>query len=291
MSVSGHSVSQSAITNAMTIDVEDYFHVSAFEHRFDRSQWDQQECRLERNMETILGLLDQYRIKATFFTLGWVAERYPAVIRSLVESGHELACHSYWHKRASNQHRAEFITEIIDTKKLLEDIGGVTVMGYRAPSYSIGSDNLWAHEELMHAGYRYSSSIYPISHDHYGMPSAPRFAYHPIDDSEFLEIPITTSYMFNRRLPAGGGGYFRFFPYTFSRALLRKVNNEEQQPGIFYFHPWEIDPGQPRQQDISLKTRFRHYLNLNHTEKRLNRLFADFRWGRMDQVFLSSAIG
>ncbi|WP_335337211.1 XrtA system polysaccharide deacetylase [Sedimenticola thiotaurini] len=287
--MSDQTRSQRLITNAMTIDVEDYFQVSAFEQRFDRSTWDQQECRVERNLETILALLERHGIKATFFTLGWIAERYPGIVRSLVEAGHELACHSYWHKRASGQGRDEFVEEVIDTKKLLEDIGGTPVIGYRAPSYSIGAGNLWAHEALMQAGYRYSSSIYPISHDHYGMPSAPRFAYHPIEDSDFLEIPITTSYIFNRRLPAGGGGYFRFFPYAFSRALLRKVNNLEQQPGIFYFHPWEIDPGQPRQQDISLKTRFRHYLNLNHTENRLNRLFADFQWGRMDQIFLSSA--
>ncbi len=288
--MSGGFVPQGVITNAMTVDVEDYFHVSAFEHHFDRSQWDQQECRLERNMEIILELLAQHGIKATFFTLGWAAERYPAVIRRLVDSGHELACHSYWHKRASSQDRAEFVAEITDTKKLLEDIAGMAVTGYRAPSYSIGANNLWAHDALMHAGYRYSSSIYPIAHDHYGMPSAPRFAYHPIDDSEFLEIPITTSNMLNRRLPAGGGGYFRFFPYKFSRALLRRVNNTERQAAIFYFHPWEIDPGQPRQHGISFKTRFRHYLNLNHTEKRLNRLFADFNWGRMDQVFLSQAL-
>lgn len=287
MSELGHAMSQSAIINAMTVDVEDYFHVSAFEHRFDRSQWDQQECRLERNMENILGLLARYDIKATFFTLGWVAERYPGVIRTLVESGHELACHSYWHKRASSQSRTEFVEEIIDTKKLLEDIAGMAITGYRAPSYSIGADNLWAHEELMHAGYRYSSSIYPIAHDHYGMPSAPRFAYHPIDDSEFLEIPITTAYVLNRRLPAGGGGYFRFFPYALSKAMLQKVNNKEKQPGIFYFHPWEIDPGQPRQHGIDFKTRFRHYLNLNNTEARLNRLFGDFQWNRMDKVFLS----
>nr|WP_260293843.1 XrtA system polysaccharide deacetylase [Sedimenticola hydrogenitrophicus] len=271
----------------MTIDVEDYFHVSAFEHHFDRFRWDEQECRLERNMGIILELLAHHRIEATFFTLGWVAERYPGLIRALVDAGHELACHSYWHRRASNQNRTEFMEEIIDTKKLLEDIGGIAVLGYRAPSYSIGADNLWAHEELQRAGYRYSSSIYPISHDHYGMPSAPRFAYRPIADSEFLEIPITTSYVLNRRLPAGGGGYFRFFPYAFSRAMLRKVNNKEQQPGIFYFHPWEIDPGQPRQHGIGFKTRFRHYLNLHHTEKRLNRLFSDFHWGRMDRVFLS----
>ncbi len=271
----------------MTIDVEDYFHVSAFESRFNRSTWDQQLCRLERNMQIILAMLEQHQIKATFFTLGWVAERYPETIRTLVEAGHELACHSYWHKRASNQSRTEFTSEIIDTKNLLEDIVGVPVIGYRAPSYSIGAENLWAHEVLEQAGYHYSSSIYPISHDHYGMPTAPRFAYHPISGSNFLEIPITTSYLFNRRLPAGGGGYFRFFPYFLSRALLRRVNEKEQQAGIFYFHPWEIDPEQPRQQGVSFKTKFRHYLNLARTKKRLDRLFSDFHWGRMDRIFCS----
>ena len=275
------------LANAMTIDVEDYFHVSAFENHIDRRDWDQLECRVERNVDTILGLLEQHGIQGTFFALGWVAERYPDMIRKISDGGHEIGCHSYWHKRASSQDRDEFAREVTDVKKMLEDITGKPVIGYRAPSYSIGSGNLWAHEELETAGFLYSSSIYPISHDHYGMPDAPRFAYHPLSGSQFLEIPITTSLFLGRKMPAGGGGYFRFFPYAFSRALLRKVNREGE-PGMFYFHPWELDPGQPRQQGISLKTRFRHYLNLDRTERRLDRLLSDFQWDRMDRVFLGT---
>ncbi|TVO73615.1 MAG: DUF3473 domain-containing protein [Sedimenticola selenatireducens] len=272
----------------MTVDVEDYFHVSAFENHIKKNQWEGLECRIERNIDRILDLYRQHNIKATFFTLGWVAERYPALIKTIAQDGHEIACHSYWHRRVSSQTQSEFAEEIIDTKKLLEDLSGQEVIGYRAPSYSIGKESLWAHEVLEKAGYRYSSSIYPISHDHYGIPDAPRFAYRPIADSDFLEIPITTSFLLNKKFPAGGGGYFRFFPYFFSRALLNRVNRTDQQPGIFYFHPWEIDPDQPRQCNISLKTTFRHYLNLNHTEKRLARLCSDFRWGRMDELFLSA---
>lgn len=274
-----------SLSNAMTIDVEDYFHVSAFEKHIDRGDWDKLECRVERNVETVLGLLERHGVKGTFFTLGWVAERYPEMVRKISDAGHEIGCHSYWHKRASSQDRNEFSREVKDVKRMLEDITGRLVIGYRAPSYSIGSDNLWAHELLETAGFDYSSSIYPISHDHYGMPDAPRFAYHPLPGSKFLEIPITTSLLFGRKMPAGGGGYFRFFPYAFSRALLRKVNREGES-GMFYFHPWELDPGQPRQNNISLKTRFRHYLNLSRTERRLERLLTDFQWDRMDRVFL-----
>ncbi|MCW8889419.1 MAG: DUF3473 domain-containing protein [Sedimenticola sp.] len=272
----------------MTVDVEDYFHVSAFENLIAKSEWENQECRVERNIERILALYDQHKIKATFFILGWIAERYPSLVRAIVDHGHEIACHSYWHRRAFNQTLEAFTEEIITTKKLLEDLSGEAVTGYRAPSYSIGEKNLWAHEALERAGYRYSSSIYPISHDHYGMPDAPRFAYRPVADSPFLEIPITTSYLFNKKLPAGGGGYFRFFPYFISKALLKRVNKKEAQSAIFYFHPWEIDPGQPRQAPISAKTRFRHYLNLNRTEDRLKRLCQDFNWDRMDRLFLSA---
>jgi polysaccharide deacetylase family protein (PEP-CTERM system associated) len=288
MLTGGKTPDQQQIINAMTVDVEDYFHVSAFENHIKKNQWEGMECRIERNIGRILDLYRQHNIKATFFTLGWVAERYPALIKTISQDGHEIACHSYWHRRVSSQTQSEFAEEIIDTKKLLEDLTGQEVIGYRAPSYSIGKENLWAHEVLEKAGYRYSSSIYPISHDHYGIPDAPRFAYRPFADSDFLEIPITTSCFLNKKFPAGGGGYFRFFPYFVSRYLLSRVNLTDQQPGIFYFHPWEIDPDQPRQRNISLKTQFRHYLNLNRTEKRLVRLCGDFRWGRMDELFLSA---
>ncbi len=275
------------IKNAMTIDVEDYFHVSAFEHHIPRSNWNNLPCRIERNMELVLELLAKHKIQATFFMLGWVAERYPQIVRSIVENGHELASHGYQHIRVSNQQQSEFGQDIIRTKALLEDVGSTAVNGYRAASYSIGEDNSWAHHELRDAGYLYSSSIYPIHHDHYGMPSAPRFTYSPIEGDGFLEIPITTATLFGRRFPGGGGGYFRFYPYWLSRWMLQRVNEVDGQPGIFYFHPWEVDPEQPRQTGISLKTRFRHYLNLRKMEARLERLFADLAWDRMDRVFLN----
>ncbi len=275
------------IKNAMTIDVEDYFHVSAFENHISRSNWHSLPCRVERNMDLILGLLDKHQIKATFFMLGWVAENYPQIARSIVDNGHELASHGYQHIRVTNQQKEEFRQDIIRTKSLLEDISSTAIDGYRAASYSIGDENLWAHSELREAGYLYSSSIYPISHDHYGMPSAPRFTYPPIEGDGFLEIPITTATLFGRRFPGGGGGYFRFYPYWVSRWMLQRVNKVDGESGIFYFHPWEIDPEQPRQTGIGLKTQFRHYLNLHKMEARLERLFSDLEWDRMDRVFLN----
>jgi len=275
------------ITNAMTIDVEDYFQVSALAPYIPRDQWDARECRVEANVERILLLLDQQQTKATFFTLGWIAERYPHLVRWIVDAGHELASHGYGHQRASELDEAEFAADVGTAKKLLEDLSGHEVKGYRAPSFSIGEGNLWAFDCLERAGYRYSSSIYPIRHDHYGMPDAPRFA-HQVR-AGLLELPVTTARFFDRNWPASGGGYFRLLPYPLSRWLLQKVNERDHQPAIFYFHPWEIDAGQPRVPGISAKTRFRHYLNLSYTEGRLKRLLADFDWGRMDDVFLGLA--
>jgi polysaccharide deacetylase family protein (PEP-CTERM system associated) len=276
------------ITNALTIDVEDYFQVSALAPYIPREQWDSRECRVERNVERILLMLDEGQTRATFFTLGWVAERYPQLVRRIVAGGHELASHGYGHQRASDLSEAEFSADISSAKKLLEDISGEEVKGYRAPSFSIGEANLWAFDCLARAGYRYSSSIYPIRHDHYGMPNAPRFA-HQVRDG-LLELPVTTLRYFDRNWPASGGGYFRLLPYALSRWLLRKVNQRDQQPAIFYFHPWEIDAEQPRVAGISTKTRFRHYVNLQYTEARIRRLLGDFSWGRMDEVFLASAL-
>jgi polysaccharide deacetylase family protein (PEP-CTERM system associated) len=273
------------IRNAMTIDVEDYFQVSAFAPHISRDNWNHLPCRVERNMERILALLDQREVKATFFTLGWIAERYPHLVRNIVDNGHELASHGYSHRRASDQNAEEFRDDITRSKKLLEDLGGIPVIGYRAPSFSIGTDNLWALDQLQEAGYQYSSSIYPIRHDHYGMPDAPRFAHHPRGENGLLELPATTMALFGKNLPASGGGFFRLLPYPVSRWTLRRVNQQDGQPCIFYFHPWEIDPEQPRPQGITLKTRFRHYVNLAHTENRISRLLKDFKWGRMDQVF------
>ena len=274
------------ITNALTIDVEDYFQVSALAPYIPRDQWHLRECRVERNVERILLMLDEQQTQATFFTLGWIAERYPHLVRRIVDAGHELASHGYGHQRASDLNEADFSADVGRAKKLLEDLSGQQVRGYRAPSFSIGEANLWAFDCLQEAGYCYSSSIYPIRHDHYGMPGAPRFAHRV--NCGLLELPVTTARFFDRNWPASGGGYFRLLPYALSRWLLQKVNQLDGQPAIFYFHPWEIDAAQPRIAGISAKTRFRHYVNLQHTEGRLKRLLADFNWGRMDEVFLGT---
>lgn len=276
---------KSSVINAMTVDVEDYFQVSAFEPYVSRENWHSHPPRVERNTERILELFESNQVRATFFTLGWVAERYPSLIRKIVGQGHELASHGWEHRRVSTQSPREFRYDITRTRKLLEDIGGQPVRGYRAASYSIGPNETWAWQELLDAGYRYSSSIVPISHDHYGMPDAPRFAFQAIGD-QLMEIPITTVTLAGRNLNCGGGGWFRLFPYVFSRWALNRVNEEEGQAGIFYFHPWEIDPEQPRPEGLGMKTRFRHYLNLDRMHVRLNQLLKDFRWGRVDEIFL-----
>ena len=274
----------SQLTNVMTVDVEDYFQVSAFERYVGRDSWDDRECRVERNVDRILELFDSHGVKATFFTLGWVTERYPEMIRRIVGQGHELASHGWSHVRVTQQQPAEFRQDILRTKALLEDVSGQDVIGYRAASYSIGANNLWALELLQETGHRYSSSIYPIKHDLYGMPDAPRFAFSPGND-DFLEFPVTTVRLGNRNLPCGGGGWFRLVPYAGMRWAIRRVNKVDQEAAIFYFHPWEIDPEQPRVAGVDSKTRFRHYVNLDRTEGRLRQLLQDFEWGRVDQVF------
>jgi polysaccharide deacetylase family protein (PEP-CTERM system associated) len=269
--------------NAFTIDVEDYFQVSAFAPHIPRSEWPIRECRIERNVDNILAMLDEHGAKATFFTLGWIAERYPGVVRNIIRGGHELASHGYGHERASDQTPESFFADINVAKLILEDLSGTEVKGYRAPSFSIGENNLWAFECLEKAGYRYSSSIYPIRHDHYGMPNAPRHA-HAV--GSLIEIPATTLRFLNRNWPASGGGYFRLMPYGLSRWMIERINRVDQLPAVFYFHPWELDVDQPRIAGISAKTRFRHYVNIHRMEARLHRLLADFAWGRMDHLFL-----
>jgi polysaccharide deacetylase family protein (PEP-CTERM system associated) len=272
-----------ALVNALTIDVEDYFQVSAFAPVIDRASWDTRECRVERNVGRLLDLLAAHRAHATFFTLGWIADRYPQLVQRIAAEGHELASHGYGHQRASEQSRDEFLRDVRRAKAVLEDLSGRRVQGYRAPSFSIGADNPWAFDALVESGHRYSSSVYPVQHDHYGMPDAPRFPYEPRPG--LIEIPVTTTRMLGRNLPAGGGGYFRLAPYALSRWALRRVNALDGRPAIFYCHPWEIDPEQPRLPGTTLKTRFRHYVNLHKTEPRLDRLLRDFRWGRVDEVF------
>lgn len=277
-------MSQDSVINAMSVDVEDYFQVSAFENIIPRSEWDNITHRIVNNTMRILDIFSENEVKATFFMLGWVAERYPELLKRIVNEGHELASHGYEHIRATEQTPKQFRDDITKTKKLLEDLSGKEIKGYRAASYSIGSKNLWAIDELADAGYRYSSSIYPIKHDLYGMPHAPRFVFRH-EKSQLLEIPITTVKIAGRKFPCGGGGFFRLFPYAYSRWAIQRVNKYDNQAANFYFHPWEIDTGQPRFVNAPLKSRFRHYFNINKMESRLNKLMRDFAWDRMDKVF------
>ena len=276
------------IVNAMTVDVEDYFQVSAFEDHIPRSRWDQVTSRVERNTDRTLELLHAHDVKATFFVLGWVAERYPALLRRIHDAGHEIASHGFSHVRATTQDPKEFERDVTHTKRILEDICGVEVTGFRAASFSIGRENLWALGVLRDAGYHYSSSIYPVHHDLYGMPEAPRFPFRN-GDGGVLEIPISTVPIGKYNLPCGGGGYFRLLPYAYFKWAIGRINTRDGVPAVFYFHPWEIDPGQPRVPGIGVKARFRHYTNLARMQHRLRRLLADFAWGRMDRIFADGA--
>ena len=269
--------------NAMSVDVEDYFQVSAFEGLVPREAWDSQPQRVEANTHAVLDLFAEAGVRATFFTLGWVAQRHPGLVRRICDEGHELASHGWAHVRATEQDRRTFFEDVSRTKALLEDLSGVAVRGYRAASYSIVRRNWWAFEALAEAGYRYSSSVYPIHHDLYGVPDAPLEPFRP-DNADILEIPVSVVEVAGRRLPAGGGGFFRLYPYAFSRWAIRRVNRAGRRL-VFYFHPWEIDPGQPRMAGASRRSRLRHYLNLERMRPRLVRLLRDFRWDRMDRVF------
>ncbi len=273
-------------TNAMTVDVEDYYQVQAFAHCIDRASWDVRESRVEANVDRILGQFDAAGVHATFFTLGWVAERHPAMVRRIVAAGHELASHGWEHIRADSQDPATFRADVLKTRLTLEDIGGLPVQGYRAATFSIGAKNLWAFAELQEAGYRYSSSINPIAHDLYGMPDAPRTPFHP-QGCAIWEIPMTAVRAFGRNWPCSGGGYFRLLPKFFYYQGLKRVNSAEHRPGIFYFHPWEVDPGQPRIENCGWKSRIRHYTNLSGMAPALDKLLRDFSWDRMDRVYAS----
>jgi polysaccharide deacetylase family protein (PEP-CTERM system associated) len=278
------SLSHRAILNAMTVDVEDYFQVQAFADIISRDDWDTLPRRVEQNTHRLLDIFAEADTKATFFTLGWVAERHPLLIRRMIREGHELASHGYSHRRVDSQTLEEFRADIVKTKAILEDVGGARVRGYRAATFSIGRDNWWAFRVLAEAGYVYSSSIYPIAHDLYGMPECSRMAFRD-EASGLVEIPLTTVRCLGRNFPCAGGGYFRLLPYGLSRWAMRRVNREDGLSCVFYMHPWEIDPGQPRQRSASWKSRLRHYTNLAATDGRLRRLLAEFAWDRMDQVF------
>lgn len=273
------------IINALSVDVEDYFQVSAFEKHISRDKWNSISVRVEGNMERILNIFEEYDAKATFFTLGWIAEKYPSMINKISDAGHEIASHGYSHIRVTEQSKDEFKNDISKTKNILEDITGNEVLGYRAASFSITKECAWAHNIIEGCGYSYSSSIYPIKHDLYGIPDAPRHPY-LTGMGQLLEIPVTTFEIMGQRIPCGGGGFFRFYPYFISKYMFKTINKNEMRPCLFYFHPWELDKNQPKQKNISFKTRFRHYLNLGKMEKRLRSLLQDFKWGRYDQIFL-----
>jgi len=275
------------VLNAMTVDVEDFFHVRAFANVIDRGSWDSLPCRVEANTNRMLDLFAEKGASATFFVLGWVAERFPQIVRRMAASGHEVASHGYAHRGIDTQTREEFRDDIRRAKKTLEDIAGTEVRGYRAPTFSIGPKTWWAYDVLAEEGYVYSSSIYPIAHDLYGMPDAPRTPFQPAA-APLLEIPMTTIRYGKRNFPASGGGYFRLLPYGISRYAYARLNRKEGAPCIFYCHPWEIDPGQPRVNGASFKSRLRHYTNLGVMERRIARLLDDFAWGRMDEVFLGT---
>ena len=270
--------------NALSVDVEDWFQVGAFETVIDRKDWDSLECRVERNTDAVMALFDDAGIKGTFFTLGWVAERYPALMRRIVAAGHELASHGDGQDRVCTFSPEQFAADIERTRKLIEDTSGALVSGYRAPSFSIDQRTPWAHEILAEQGYTYSSSVAPIKHDHYGWAEAPRFAFRPVAGSDFLEVPVTTAQFGPKRLAAGGGGFFRLLPYAFSRWAIRQVNEDEQRPAIIYFHPWEIDTDQPRVANAPIKSKLRHYTKLDVMAEKLRRLPKDFQWERLDSV-------
>ena len=275
--------------NALSVDVEDWFQVGAFERVIDRADWDSLPTRVERNSDAVLALFAESGVKATFFTLGWVADRHPALIRRIVDAGHEIASHGWDHERVFNLGADRFRADLRRARVTIEDAAGVAVTGYRAPSFSIDARTPWAHEILAEAGYTYSSSVAPVVHDHYGWPEAPRFAYRPLADNDLIELPVTTVRVAGRTLAAGGGGFFRLLPYRFSRWAIGRVNGVDARPAVFYFHPWEIDPGQPRVARAPLKSRLRHYSRLSAMEGKLRKLIDKFEWGRVDAVVAAQA--
>ena len=286
--------------NALSIDVEDYFHVSNFSKVIKFSDWDKYQCRVERNTLHVLNVLNEFNVKATFFVLGWIAERYPELIENIHQEGHEIASHGYCHQLIASQTREEFREDVRKTKRILEDITGVDVMGYRAPTYSITQKSFWTFEILIEEGFKYDSSIFPIRHYGYGIPDTPRFPHiininglnqtndltisNGSNDKFIIEFPISTLRLAGTNLPIAGGGYFRLFPYQFTKWGLKKINQKEKKPFIFYIHPWELDPDQPRFKEAPRLSRFRHYVNLDKTEPKLKRLLEDFNFSTVRNV-------
>jgi len=270
--------------NALSVDVEDWFQVGAFENVIAREAWETLPRRVERNTDDVLALFDEAGVKATFFTLGWVAERHPGLIRRIADAGHEVASHGWDHRRVFTMDAATFRADIAWARKALEDACGTRVSGYRAPSFSIDQRTPWAHDVLAEEGYAYSSSVAPVAHDHYGWRDSPRFAWRPVAGAALIELPVTTVDVAGRRMAAGGGGFFRLLPYAFSSWAVGRVNRADKRPAIFYFHPWEVDPDQPRVADAPLKSKLRHYTNLSTMRGKLLKLLRAHPWGRTDEV-------
>ncbi|MBA6357606.1 XrtA system polysaccharide deacetylase, partial [Colwellia sp. BRX8-3] len=273
----------------MTVDVEDYFHVSAFENTIAKTDWEKTPLRVEHNTYRLLELFEKHNVKSTFFTLGWVAERCPNLIKAIVDQGHELASHGYAHQRITEMSKDDFVTDVVKSKNILEQLSGTEVIGYRAPSFSLNDTNTWVYEKLIELGFQYSSSTYPIQHDLYGVPNWPRFIHErseSFDEQKIIEIPIPTLRKNNINTGIGGGGYFRLYPYWLSKKRIDTFHQQEQKPYSFYFHPWEIDPDQPRVKDAPLKSKFRHYINLSRMEGKLERLLKDYKWNTMKSVYL-----
>ncbi|MEE4153886.1 MAG: XrtA system polysaccharide deacetylase [Erythrobacter sp.] len=278
------------MTNGLSVDVEDWFQVGAFEQVIERDAWSGLASRVEGNVARILDLFEEAGVKATFFTLGWIAKRHPAMIRRIAEAGHEIASHGYDHARVFTLDRATFGEDIRTARAILEDASGERVIGYRAPSFSIDHRTPWAYQELAAQGYLYSSSVAPVAHDHYGWREAPRFAFRPLPWDDLIELPVTTAILGGRRVAAGGGGFFRVLPYGFSRWAIRQVNRREKRPAIFYFHPWEIDPDQPRVAHAPMRSRLRHYTGLTAMADKLGDLVREFSWGRIDEIARREAL-
>lgn len=275
--------------NALSVDVEDWFQVGAFERVIARADWECLPRRVEANTDRVLALFDEAGVEATFFTLGWVAERHPALIRRIAGAGHEIASHGYDHRRVFTMDETAFRADIVRARAAIEDAAGRKVSGYRAPSFSIDARTPWAHRVLAEEGYAYSSSVAPVAHDHYGWRESPRFAWKPVEGAVLIELPVTTVDIAGRRLAAGGGGFFRLLPYRFSRWAIGRVNSADRRPAIFYFHPWEIDPDQPRIANAPLKSKLRHYTNLSVMRSKLLKLLRTYDWGRADEVAADQA--
>jgi len=277
--------------NALTFDIEEYFHAEAFAHALRPEEWPGLASRVVDTTERLLDILDYANTRATFFVLGWIAERYPALVQDIAGRGHEIACHGYGHHMIQRQSRLEFAKDLQQAKTAIEDAAGVAVIGYRAPTFSVVRETLWSLEVLWEAGFLYDSSIFPIAHDRYGIPDAPRFPHRvPITNGHGIaEFPLSTISVLGRRLPVAGGGYFRLLPYRVTRRAIQHLNDRERQPAIVYLHPWELDVHQPRVR-VGWLSRFRHSVNTHSTEGKLRRLLSDFRFAPVRDILAGSGV-